>query len=314
MIVRALSIDLVRSVAAALLTGASRLRSRKQGVVLLYHRVTDREPVNGRLVPTVRAKDFERQLGLLRRCYQVVALEDILKMVCERRRGERIPVAITFDDDLPEHVRVAAPRLRAAGLRGTFFLCGASLDGPTVFWWERLERAIDRGVDVRTLLTRELPAAAVASGTAEIAEQIKRFDPERRKRVEAVLEQASPSGPEEFLGPRGVGELARDFRVGFHTRAHEFLPALDDARLARALREGRDALEAAAGQPVRAIAYPHGGIDERVPREARAAGFQLGLTTEPTGVGENPMLIGRVEPAPAPLGLYWLRVELALRR
>jgi peptidoglycan/xylan/chitin deacetylase (PgdA/CDA1 family) len=234
-------------------------------------------------------------------------------MIRARRRGERIPVAITFDDDLPEHLRVAAPRLRAAGLQSTFFLCGASLEAPRAFWWERLERAVDCGVDVRTLLMRELHAAATG-GTGELAEQIKRSDRERRERVEALLEQAAPGDPEEFLGTREIGELARDFRVGFHTRAHEYLPALDDAGLARALREGRDELEAAAGQPVRAIAYPHGGIDERVPHEARAAGFQLGLTTEATGVGDDPMLVGRVEPGPAPLGLYWLRVERALRR
>ena len=313
MVGRALSVDLARSVAAALMTAASRLRSRKHGVVLLYHRVTDREPVNGRLVPTVRARDFERQLALLRRCYRVVALDDILDIIRERRRGDRIPVAITFDDDLPEHLRVVAPRLRAAGLHSTFFLCGASLAAPKMFWWERLERAIDHGLDVQALLMPELEAAS-AGGAGELADVIKRSDWERRQRVEAVLEHAVPGDPGEFLGAREIEELARDFQVGFHTRGHEYLPALDDARLASALREGRAELEVAAGQRIRAIAYPHGGIDERVPREARAAGFQLGLTTEASGVGDDPMLLGRVEAAPASLGLFWLRVERALRR
>jgi peptidoglycan/xylan/chitin deacetylase (PgdA/CDA1 family) len=182
-----------------------------------------------------------------------------------------------------------------------------------MFWWERLERAVDRGVDVQTLLMPELQAAS-GRATEQLADQIKRSDRERRVRVETVLEQAVPGAPEEVLGTREIGELARDFRVGFHTRAHEYLPALDDARLARALREGRDELEAAAGQRVRAIAYPHGGIDERVACEAGAADFQLGLTTEATGVGDDPMLVGRVEAAPASLGLFWLRVERALRR
>jgi peptidoglycan/xylan/chitin deacetylase (PgdA/CDA1 family) len=264
-------------------------------------------------VPTVRAKDFERQLALLRRCYQVVALDDMLETIRERRRGGRIPVAITFDDDLPEHLRVVAPRLRTAGLPGTFFLCGASLAAPKMFWWERMERAVDRGLDVEALLRAELQAPS-GGGMEQLADQIKRSDRERRERVEAVLEQAVPGDRDEFLGTREIDELAREFRVGFHTRAHEYLPALDDARLASALREGRAELEAATGQRLRAIAYPHGGIDERVTREARAAGFELGLTTEASRVGDDPMLVGRVEPAPASLGLFWLRVERALRR
>jgi peptidoglycan/xylan/chitin deacetylase (PgdA/CDA1 family) len=313
MILRARSADLARSLAAAVMMVMSRLGARDRGIVLLYHRVTEGEPVECGLVPTVRAADFERQLRFLRRCYRVVPLDEMLEAVRKRRRGRRIPVAITFDDDLPEHVHIAAPRLRAAELPATFFLCGASLGGPTMFWWERLERAVAAGVDVGALVTAEVPAVTVA-GTGELAEQIKRASPERRERMAAILRQVSPEDPDEVLGRREVAELGRHFTIGFHTRAHEYLPTLDDEALARALREGRDELEAAAGQPLRAIAYPHGGVDVRVPTEALAAGFDLGLTTEAGSVGQSAMLVGRVEPAPAPPGLHWLRIERALRR
>ena len=52
-------------------------------------------------------------------------------------------MAITFDDDLPEHVRDALPALRAADLPATFFLNGASLHSPHAFWWEELQQAVD---------------------------------------------------------------------------------------------------------------------------------------------------------------------------
>jgi peptidoglycan/xylan/chitin deacetylase (PgdA/CDA1 family) len=310
---RTRSLELLRFAVAAVLAAASRLRAGDRGLVVLYHRVTDGAAGDAMLTPTVQAADFGRQLALLRRCYRVVPLDHVLSAARDRRRGGRIPVALTFDDDLLEHVRVAAPRLRALGLPGTFFLCGASLDGPKVFWWEHLEQAIARGVDVRALLAPELPGAGRgAIGT--LAESIKLSGPEGRHRAEAVLEQASPADPREVLGAPEIGELARDFDVGFHTREHDYLPALDDAGLARALREGRDELEAVVGRPLRAIAYPHGGVDERVAGNARAAAFALGVTTAPTSIGDDPMQLGRVEPAPARLGLYWLRLERALRK
>src|ERR671921_92824 len=94
----------LRVPAAVVLGVLARASRRRLGVVLLYHRVTEADAPPGRLVPTVRARDFERQLRLLRAWYRVVPLEELLGAVRRRRRGGRIPVALTFDDDLPEHL------------------------------------------------------------------------------------------------------------------------------------------------------------------------------------------------------------------
>jgi peptidoglycan/xylan/chitin deacetylase (PgdA/CDA1 family) len=92
--------------------------------------------------------------------------------------------------------------------------------------------------------------------------------------------------------------------IGFHTRRHDVLPELDDARLAAAMHVGPDALVAAAGAPLRAIAYPHGAADARVAAAARAAAFGLGVTTEPDAVvaGSDPLLLGRIYPSSASVG------------
>ena len=57
-------------------------------------------------------------------------------------------MAITFDDDLRSHVDFAAPLLARVGATATFFLSGSSLDDPNRFWWERLQEAFDRGLDL----------------------------------------------------------------------------------------------------------------------------------------------------------------------
>jgi peptidoglycan/xylan/chitin deacetylase (PgdA/CDA1 family) len=297
---------------AALASAAARASGRPLGVVLLYHRVAAAPPPDP-LVPAVAARDFERQLGLLARVYDVVPLGELREAIARRRRGGRIPAAITFDDDLPEHATVAAPRLRARGLPATFFLCGASLERPHVFWWELLELARARGLDPAALLPAELGVAAGAP-LPEVADRLKWAAPGERARAEEALAAALAPVEVPVLGPGGSRELAGAFDIGFHTLRHPFLPRLDDEGLERALRDGRDALAALAGRPLTAIAYPHGGVDERVGPAARRAGYAIGVTTDATAVGDDPLMTGRVEPGPVPLGRFWLRIERALRR
>jgi peptidoglycan/xylan/chitin deacetylase (PgdA/CDA1 family) len=232
----------------------------------------------------VAEAEFERQLRHLRRRYRVVPAAQILQAARTRRRGQRLPVAITFDDDLTEHVRAALPALRRADLTATFFLTGASLDGPHSFWWEDLQRAIDGRrvtpdrvphVDISPALERS-PRAIL-----DLAGDIVRLAPEERSEVaEALRAAVGPALQESGLRARDVRALAQaGCTIGFHTLRHDALPALPDAQLERALREGREALEAAAGRPVELIAYPHGKADDRVAEAAQSAGFAVGFTT-----------------------------------
>ena len=82
------------------------------------------------------------------RNYRVVRARELHDAITSRRRGEPFPLAITFDDDLSSHRNLAMPVLQQLGLTATFFLCGASLDGRSAFWWERLSRALGSGINV----------------------------------------------------------------------------------------------------------------------------------------------------------------------
>src|SRR4051794_31257605 len=125
----------------------ARLSSRRLGIVIVYHGLAERagDPAHMLSAPHGRAA-FRAQLRHLRRYYRPVAVSRIQAEAAARRRGGRIPVALTFDDDLRSHVDVAAPELRAAGVPAAFFLTGASFDGPAEFWWGPVQRAADRGL------------------------------------------------------------------------------------------------------------------------------------------------------------------------
>jgi peptidoglycan/xylan/chitin deacetylase (PgdA/CDA1 family) len=261
-----------------------RLSRRRVGVVLVYHGIEEASGDPAREIsPSHGVEVVERQLRHLARWFRVVDAAGMLEAIALRRRGGRFPVAITFDDDLRSHVERALPLLERAGLTATFFLCGASLDRPHEFWWERMQRAIARG----------------APSSRADADALKTLTYEER---EALVDRLDPGPPPADAGLRSADVLLlrrAGMRLGFHTRRHELLTVLDDNALALALQDGREDLEAITDEPLELIAYPHGGNDARVRTAARRAGYSLGFTVAGKTVraGDDRLGVPRLVPS-----------------
>jgi peptidoglycan/xylan/chitin deacetylase (PgdA/CDA1 family) len=299
-----------------LISAALRLTRVRAGIAVMYHRVGDPggDP-RAELVPSLASGLFESEVRYLARTYRLVRACELRDAILSRRRGERFPVAITFDDDDAAHVAVSAPILRRRGTPATFFLNGASLKGPSRFWWEALQIAVDRGLADERLLAG---AVRPNDDIHELGLSVQMLPRAERARIVARIEEAvGPAPGDSGLRATHVHELAdAGFEIGFHTLRHEFLPLLDDDALARAMRDGREELEEAAGSPLESIAYPHGGGEEREAQAARGAGFRWGFTTEPSAVtaATHPMRMGRVEATFDSVGRFALRLARALAR
>ena len=290
-----------------------RLTPRRAGVALLYHRVSERAGNPDReLDPPLDASTFRRHLRHLRTNYKLVPADRYLDAVRDRRRGERFPVCITFDDD-PEHVACSLPALQESGAPATFFLCGAFLEErPRSFWWQRLQRSFDAGE-----LPHGLPSSALDLHTA--AATITQMNPDDIETVsDLLLEFAGPDRPgSDLVTTEAASTLTRPpAAIGFHTRRHLRMTALDDRGLERALEEGRAELEQLAGSPVTSIAYPHGSAGRREADAARRAGFWIGFTDERRAATpeSDPLLLGRLNPSRATLGEFALLLVQTLSR
>jgi peptidoglycan/xylan/chitin deacetylase (PgdA/CDA1 family) len=293
-----------------------RLTGRKAGVALMYHSVDRRAGDPAReLVPPHEAGLFEAQVRHVARHYRAVPADRLLEAVKGRRRGQRFPVAITFDDDLACHATIAAPTLRKVGVPATFFLSGASLDNPFSFHFERLQRAWDGGV---TDLPAVVGGAAAATETSlhGLGWTMVEMSPEERDRAAArLLAAAGPDPDDAGMRREQVRELtSAGMTVGFHTFRHDPLTGLTDEQLADAMRLGRDELAELAGAPVDVIGYPHGRADERVAAAARAAGFRIGFCTRrlPVTPSSDPWLLGRFGPSLRSVGALALELAFTL--
>jgi peptidoglycan/xylan/chitin deacetylase (PgdA/CDA1 family) len=78
-----------------------------------------------------------------------------------------------------------------------------------------------------------------------------------------------------------LGELADDsWEIASHTCTHPRLTELDDASLAAELEGPLEASAAALGRRFETIAYPYGGVDDRVAEFSRRAGYTAGAALD----------------------------------
>jgi peptidoglycan/xylan/chitin deacetylase (PgdA/CDA1 family) len=319
--------DAAKSMLAAMMCRLARTSSTRAGIAVVYHRVGGKGGDSRlEILAAVSGDSFARQLRQLRRHYRLVPASELLDAVRRRRRWQRFPASVTFDDDLAGHLQHALPALERAGVPATFFLGGTSLNGPNRFWWEDLQRAVDdRLVEPDALphvAAGDVLAALERSPKAifRVAAAIERLDPPARAETAAALRAAAgPPAADEGLRAAGIKALVGGgAEVGFHTLRHHLLPTLSDAELEEAMSEGRNELAATAGVPLDVISYPHGRADDRVAAAARAAGFKHGFVTARTAVTAetNPLLIPRIPPAlsPGKTALRFARAVASSRR
>jgi peptidoglycan/xylan/chitin deacetylase (PgdA/CDA1 family) len=300
------------SALAGSLERAARRSRAHAGVALVYHRVGEPpSDLSYELLPALGSRLFAEQVRYLSTRYRLMPASRLLEAASERRPGEPFPVAITFDDDLRSHVERAAPILVRAGATATFFLTGAGLRRPHRFWWERLQEARERRLDLGPL-----GIGGPRADVHELGRAIEALPARRIDQLNAGLGRLiGPDPSDAGLRAEDVTALVADgFEIGFHTRRHYPLPPLAADELGAAMTEGRPELEEAAGGRLATIAYPHGRADGRVAAAARAAGFGAGFTgvRGPVTPASDPLLLCRLSPSYASIGELAVHVARAL--
>jgi peptidoglycan/xylan/chitin deacetylase (PgdA/CDA1 family) len=282
----------------------TRRHAREVRLVLVYHGVQGSGEHPGLFPPKLSVATFRHHLDHLRKSYAVIPLARLADRAHALEDPSRPHLALTFDDDLSEHLTAVAPLLREHELPATFFLTGSSLDDEFNEWWLDLEALASKGSEAwgsaLTQLSHEWPWAAGAS-PSELATTIVRLPRAERERVADVLRRLSGgAGGDPGLGAGAVRELAaQGFEVGFHTRRHQPLDTLEPGELVAAMNEGLDELAAAAGTRPVSIAYPHGKADLRVAHAAAEAGFQWGFVMgqdRAVRAEDRPLLLPRIDP------------------
>lgn len=101
---------------------------------LVFHRISAELPEDGL---TITPSRFARILGMLRRDYHVISLDQLAGRIERSEPFSGREVIITFDDGYRDNYEVAAPLLLEHGLPACFFLTAGYVGTDDSFPWDR---------------------------------------------------------------------------------------------------------------------------------------------------------------------------------
>lgn len=305
-----------------------RFLSRKQILILLYHRI--REPGDD-YEAAVSPENFERQMIFLKKHFDVVPLSRALELKERGERSSRPLAVITFDDGYRDNQTVAFPILKKYSLPAVFFLAAGSIGNREPMWTSRVE-ALFKKTPCRTLTLATLtPPRSFELGDLEermkvcyeIKNEMKSVPDERRRVILGELEKkaASPSGDleeiySEMLSWDEVRRLARDplAEMGSHSMSHRMLARLSEEETKFELQESKRMIEAEIGRPVRYLSYPGNSYHSRVEKLAQEAGYQAALAVgrSLSSFQEDNFALKRVHVENDPLSVFQAEISQVL--
>jgi peptidoglycan/xylan/chitin deacetylase (PgdA/CDA1 family)/SAM-dependent methyltransferase len=271
---------------------------RDSGLVLLYHRVQSGDPDPHEIAVTPDA--FAGQMAWLARHCAVLPLDALLDGAMRRRLPPRA-VAITFDDGYLDTLETAAPCLSRLRLPATCFVATVDLDGPHVFWWDRLAAALLDGdappALTVTLAGRDWRFATGTPGERVLAHSVlythaREATPADRSRLLADLVawrggDATPARCRRLTADELRSLTASGVTLGAHSVTHPLMTHLSRAQQLEEIAASTSHLERLAGSRVTGFAYPFGAVDDAVREAAREAGVRCAFTCEPRALSRR---------------------------
>lgn len=281
---------------------ASRLR------VLMYHRIVDPARACWCDPATISATpaDFAWQMRLLAARYRVIAADELLHVLAQRRPLPPRATLLTFDDGCRDFGEVAWPVLRKLKLPVTLFVPTAFPGGgQAAFWWDRLATAAREtarpAITVRGLGTLRLDTPAKRHRSVRALQRWIKSLPHRDGM--AVVEQACEEMGEErrdadILTWRELRALMADgVTIGAHSRTHPALTRLGAAEARAEIAGSRADLRRELGVAPALFSYPFGDVDRGVADLVAEAGFEAAVTCQ-SGMSDiaaiDPLLLRRM--------------------
>lgn len=259
--------------------------------ILIYHRVLpEADPI---FPAEVTAESFDHQLTALKRVFNVLPLNEAIARIKSGTLPARA-ACITFDDGYADNVTLALPILQKHGLKATFFIATAYLNGgrmfnDTVIHAIRHSREDHLDLSKLDLGVHDLTSsAAKCQAIDKILKKVKYLSLGKREDSAAEITSLATDVPlpnDLMMDTQQLKALAAaGMEIGGHTARHPILANLDEAATIKEIEEGRDYLESLLSIKLKTFAYPNGkpGVDYRLEQAdiPKKLGFEAAVSTQ----------------------------------
>jgi peptidoglycan/xylan/chitin deacetylase (PgdA/CDA1 family) len=282
-----------RALTAELPYAALRARALRDDALTLltYHTLgADDEDFDAWTV--LRRGDFERHVALLRRDYDIVALDQGLSGAA----GARPRAVLTFDDGHSGWIEHLLPMIEREALPVTLYVATGHVQSGQPYWFDALVNALQTAAPLTLdsgpaglgtiTLNRERGAANWLRMSA-LFEALKALDADARDvLVQRLIADTATQRRPRFralqpLTPADVRTLAQSRRVtlGSHSHGHELLDRIALPEAADSIARSIALLREWTGQDVVHFAYPNGNYNAALAAALPGLGLKSAVTT-----------------------------------
>ena len=287
---------LYRSVESSLFQGCLRLleqiddRSENLLRVLTYHRIDEPSRLKNLHPGMISATpaEFSRQMEELARHYHVVSIHAVMEAIEKRIPLPARSVLITFDDAYQDFSEHAWPILKSHSLPVTLFVPTAFPDHPKrLFWWDHLYAAIANANDYDEIMFHKIRLCLKTKqdktdSFKKARNWIKSLPHELAMlHVERICDELNAPEMENYvLGWNELRQLASEgVTLAPHTQTHPLLNRIEADKATEQATGSWDDLRREIGETLPIIAYPAGGVSDRVAENLKDHGFKMAFTT-----------------------------------
>jgi len=245
---------------------------RSYVAILVYHRVgtiKDRWSVD-----TTDTIDFEKQMKYLLRTHKIISLEEMAKIILEKKALPKRAAVVTFDDGYKDNYTNAFPILKKYNIPATIFLTTGNIGTNNLFWWDKVEYIL-----CNTKLKRfdlgdfgDISPPSGSNILKSLGEIMSRFNriPEDKKRVliDKLVKISDVDVPKNLgrdiiMSWDEVKEMNENgINFGAHTVTHPILTKVSPQQAKHEITKSKKDIEKRLNKPVTTFSYPNGLADD----------------------------------------------------
>lgn len=262
----------------------------------MYHEIADND-ADIEAWTVVKKSEFLKQMEYLSQHFNIVSLDEALRLMMNSHPIQKPTVVITFDDGYLGNKRVLLPIVKSMNIPVTIFVSTKAIQEQTLYWYDRLinalqgERVVNIDLRHHSLGRYHINQQKGAENWREIErllKDLKTLNPSMREHIvdeEIAALNIKKTRLHYAVAPLTMNDLleladCELVTIGAHSHCHNILTQLSEDGIRRTVETSKKLLESWSNVPINHFSYPNGNYNDVVCNILKEKGFICSLTTE----------------------------------
>lgn len=284
---------------------------RSYVAIICYHRVGN---IKDRwAIDTTDIIDFEKEMRYLSKTHKILSLEEMAKIINEKKALPKKGAVVTFDDGYKDNYTKAFPVLKKYNIPATIFLTTGNIGNDNLFWWDKVEYIL-RNTKLKRFDLGDFGDIIPPLGKTKLKtldEITTKFTkiPENKKcdLIDKLVEISDVDIPKNLgkaiiMSWDEVKEINEEgINLGAHTVTHPILTKIPLMQAKNEIINSKKEIERRLKKPVNTFSYPNGlanDFNNDIKTILKENGFICATTLIPKTINNNTDLfeLGRLPP------------------